>query len=78
MTTLENSDDDVVITKNIYLLYKILRVFQDLRREYGKEYVGTFIDMNEIRTRMENLPVKHLNILLEAKNDKRIIRGKNC
>lgn len=78
MTTLENSDDDVVIKKNIYLLYKILRVFQDLRREYGKEYVGTFIDMNEIRTRMENLPVKHLNILLEAKNDKRIIRGKNC
>lgn len=72
INNLENTDDQIVIRKNAYLLFKILRVFQDLRREYGREYVDVFIDTDALKERIRALPTKELAVLMEAKNDKRV------
>lgn len=60
---LENSDNTVLLKKGMYLLYKILRVFQELRIEYSAEYVNAFIDMDAIKKRMMNLPASTLKLL---------------
>lgn len=63
LDTLENSNDKWILKKGMYLLYKVLRVFQELRKEYSAEYVAAFIDMNEVKTRMMNLPASTLSLL---------------
>lgn len=60
--------DDMDIKKNMYLLYKILVVLKDVRKEFGDDYLSSYIDMKDIKCRMDLLPEKHTILLMEVLN----------
>lgn len=72
MEMLENTSDEIVAKKNVFLLYKILLVLKDFRQEFGNEYMKAFIDMDDIKRRMMDLPAGTLQMLSEVRRDERI------
>lgn len=68
---LQTTKNENEVGRDINLLYKYLRIFQELRVDYGKEYVSAFIDSDQLKEQVRNLPVSELKLLSEVKNDKR-------
>lgn len=63
---LSNEKYDNNIKKYMYLAYKILIVLKDVRSEFGAEYLSSYIDMEDIKDRMNLLPEKHTLLLKEV------------
>lgn len=50
----------------MYLAYKILLVIKDIRMEFGTEYLASYIDMVDIKAKMDSLPKKNTALLQEV------------
>ena len=67
---LETTNDYDIIQKNMYLMYKILLVIKEFRKEFGKDYISAFIDLKEIQNKVASLPKGHVKALEELISDK--------
>ncbi len=63
---LSDEIDDNCIKKYMYLAYKILLVIKDIRMEFGTEYLASYIDMVDIKEKMDSLPKKNTALLQEV------------
>ena len=63
---LSDEIDDNCIKKYMYLAYKILLVIKDIRMEFGTEYLASYIDMVDIKAKMDSLPKKSTALLQEV------------
>lgn len=68
---LETSSDELVVKKNVYLMYKLMIVFQELRTDYAKydpQFISAFINMPEVKKRINSLPLWQVELLEEIRD----------
>ena len=73
---IENTENTNTIKKYAFQLVRLLRVVLEFEREYGKDYVSVFVDMDKIKEKLKEMEIKKLKIIGELKNEF-VIEGRN-
>lgn len=71
LSVLNTTNSTYEIKKNMYLLFKILIVIKDFKHEFDdvdKDYINAFIDIKEIKARMDLLPPLYTKLLGDVIN----------
>lgn len=74
---IERENDEIILQKYLYLFYKIKLVIDEFKKEFDcvdKEYINAFIDMKEVKQRMNKLSADKAHILQEVLEDEKRVK----